>query len=116
MANKDKRFYGAAYEEDEKARIAWEREEKEKFVEGMKKYPDKGIPVYIDDKIPKEQRDWDKLIMVREDRRFYMADFVTDDRGELCQIRFDAVYHKDADSDEEGKRNRGKRRNRKDER
>lgn len=66
-------------------------EAKEKFLKGLKRYPQKGVPVYIDNEIPGPD-DWEKLVAVREDDLFYMGDYVQADGGGLKEIRFDKVY------------------------
>lgn len=65
--------------------------EKERFLNGLKRYPQKGVPVYIDNEIPGPE-DWEKLVTVREDNLFYMGDYVQADSGGLKEIRFDKVY------------------------
>lgn len=66
-------------------------EAKERFLRGLKRYPQKGVPVYIDNEIPGPD-DWEKLVAVREDDLFYMGDYVQADGGGLKEIRFDKVY------------------------
>ena len=66
-------------------------EEKTRFLDGLKRYPEKGVPVYIDDKIPGPE-DWEKLVQIREDNRFYMGDYIQTETGCLKEIRFDQVY------------------------
>lgn len=85
-------------------------EEKERFLRGLKRYPEKGVPVYIDDREAGPE-DWEKLTQIREDNRFYMGDFVQNEYGELKEIRFDMVYHGDISEEKEttGKRVRKKR-------
>ena len=86
-------YYQINCDEEEREQLVFERAEKEKFIKGLKRYPEKGIPVFIDDKEPEEE-DWEKLTVVREDNRFYMGDFIPDpDTGRLREIRFDMVYH-----------------------
>lgn len=75
-------------------------EEKTRFLNGLKRYPQKGVPVYIDNEIPGPD-DWEKLVAVREDDLFYMGDYVQADGGELKEIRFDKVYLGEV-SDERG--------------
>ena len=87
-----------------------EMEARRKFVEGMMRYPEIGIEVYIDDKIPESQSDWDKLTVIREDNQFYMADFVEDlENGRLKEVRFDKVYHGELESESDKRRKRGRR-------
>ena len=104
-------LYYVDCEKEEQDQRELEMEARRKFVEGMKKYPEMGIAVYIDGKIPEEQRDWDKLTVIREDNQFYMADFVEDqEHGGLKEVRFDKVYHGELASEADVKRRRGRRR------
>ena len=93
---------------EERARRAMERAEKERFIDGLKRYPEKGVQVYIDGK-PAGPFDWEKLTMLREDNRFYMGDFIQDESG-LREIRFDMVYHGEIPTEREPLRPRGRRR------
>ncbi len=88
-----------------------EMQEKRKFVEGMKRYPEMGIPVFIDDRIPREDVDWDKLTRgPRDGRYFYMADYVEDkETGKLKEIRWNPVSHGDIESEAEMRRKRAKK-------
>ena len=103
-------LYYVDCEKEEREQRELEMEARRKFVEGMMRYPEMGIAVYIDDKIPEEQSDWDKLTVIREDNRFYMADFVEDQDGGLKEIRFDKVYHGEIESEYDDKRRRRHRR------
>ncbi len=103
-------LYYVDCEKEEREQRELEMEARRKFVEGMMRYPEMGIAVYIDDKIPEEQSDWDKLTVIREDNRFYMADFVEDQKGGLKEIRFDKVYHGELESEYDDKRKRRRRR------
>lgn len=70
---------------DEKARKV--------YLEGLKKYEDKGIPLYIDDE-PAKAKDLERIFEIQEDGSFYMGDYVGADSGKLKEIRFDKVYNK----------------------
>ena len=94
-------------EEEERAKWALERAAKEQFINGLKRYPEMGVKVYIDGELA-GPLDWDKLTMLREDNRFYMGDFVQDESG-LREIRFDMVYHGDIQMEREPYRHRGKK-------
>lgn len=84
--------------------------EKNRFLNGLKRYPQKGVPVYIDDEIPGPD-DWEKLVAVREDNLFYMGDYVQADGGGLKEIRFDKVYLEERGEERGyGKRRRGRKR------
>lgn len=87
-------------------------EAKARFLKGLKRYPQKGVPVYIDNEIPGPD-DWEKLVAVREDNLFYMGDYVQADGGGLKEIRFDKVYLgelSDESTFEYGKRRRSRNR------
>jgi len=87
--------------------LATDEVERSKFLNGLKKYPEMGVNVYIDDKIPGPD-DWEKLVAVREDQFFYMGDYIQMD-GKLHEIRFDCVYHGDLEEDDKKRRRRRKR-------
>ncbi|MDO4267769.1 MAG: hypothetical protein Q4C73_04785, partial [Eubacteriales bacterium] len=48
------------------------------YVEGLKKYQAKGVPVLIDGKEADDSQ-WDKIFEVREDGSFYMGDYILED-------------------------------------
>ena len=50
-------------------------EEMTRYLNGLKRYTEKGIPIYMDGKLS-GQREWEKLFEVREDGMFYMGDYV----------------------------------------
>ena len=95
-------------DQEERDQRTKERMEQERFIDGLKRYPEKGVQVYIDGE-PAGPFDWEKLTMVREDNRFYMGDFVQDEYG-LREIRFDMVYHGEIQSEREAPRQRGRKR------
>ncbi len=97
-----------ACDAEEWAKWAQEKAEKERFINGLKRYPEMGVQVYIDGK-PAGPMDWEKLTMLREDNRFYMGDFIQDESG-LREIRFDMVYHGEIQNEREAWKKRGKRR------
>ena len=107
MTNVDLYYVDCEREEQEKREL--EMAARRKFVEGMMRYPEMGIAVYIDDKIPEEQSDWDKLTVIREDNKFYMADFI-EDQGGLKEVRWNKVYHGELASESDAKRKRGRKR------
>lgn len=63
----------------------------QRYLNGLKRYTEKGIPIYMDGELS-EPEDWEKLFEVREDNRFYMGDYVQEESGGLKEIRFDKVY------------------------
>lgn len=67
-------------------------QEQQEYVNGLKRFEAKGIPVFIDGEKPEEE-DWDKIFQVREDGSFYMSDYVGMEEGELRAIHFDRVYN-----------------------
>lgn len=75
-------------------------EEMRQFVGGLSRYTAKGIPVYVDGKIP-EPSDWERVFEVREDGMFYMGDYVQAEEGGLKEIRFDKVYLCERESEKE---------------
>lgn len=81
-------------------------EEMTRYLNGLKRYTEKGIPIYMDGKLS-GQREWEKLFEVREDGMFYMGDYVQAEGGGLKEIRFDKVYLSEADITEtKGRRRR----------
>lgn len=67
--------------------------EQQAYINGLKRYEEKGIPVFIDGKKPMEE-DWNKIFEVREDDSFYMSDYVGIEEGRVREIHFDLVYSK----------------------
>lgn len=79
--------------------------QKERYLEGLKRYQTRGIPIYIDGELSSEE-DWPKLFEVREDGAFYMGDYVGAEAGCLQEIRFDRVYLTSPDRGKERKNKR----------
>lgn len=67
------------------------KEERTRYMNGLKRYQSKGIPIYMDGKLS-NAADWERLFELREDNMFYMGDYVQAETGELKEIRFDKVY------------------------
>ena len=88
-----------------------ERNERTQYLNGLKRYTEKGIPIYMDGQIS-NPKDWEKLFEVREDGMFYMGDYVQADAGELKEIRFDKVYASEEDIRPENARKKEKNRRR----
>ena len=65
----------------------------ERYIEGLKRFSEKGIPIYVDGRLS-GPREWERLFRVREDGMFYMGDYVQGESGGLKEIRFDKVYNK----------------------
>lgn len=73
-----------------------EEKTRKTYVEGLQKYQDRGIPIYIDGQ-EAEEADWDQIFMVNEDGSFYMGDYILEEEGDgrkLKEIRFDKVYYR----------------------
>lgn len=68
-------------------------QERQKIVNGLKRFQAKGIKVLIDGEKPGDE-DWDKIFVVREDGSFYMSDYVGMEEGALREIHFDRVYYR----------------------
>ena len=75
-------------------------EEIERYVDGLKRFQEKGVALYVDG-FPAEPEDCAVIFNVREDGMFYMGDYIETpgetDEGEqelkLTEIHFDKVYH-----------------------
>ena len=82
-------------------------EEMTRYLNGLKRYTEKGIPIYMDGKLS-GQREWEKLFEVREDGMFYMGDYVQAEGGGLKEIRFGlserSGYHGDERSEEKNEK------------
>ena len=74
--------------------LARERNRKERraYVEQLKEYQSKGVPIYIDGKETEQEKDWYRIFEVREDGAVYMADYINTEDGQLSEIHFDLVY------------------------
>lgn len=84
---------------------AAKEKEKQQFLGGLKRLTDKGVPIYMDGE-DSGPPDWERLFEIREDKMFYMGDYVQTDTGGLKEVRFDKVYLSDADLQEDKRRNR----------
>lgn len=67
--------------------------EQSRYINGLRRYEARGIPVLIDGRCPREE-DWEKIFQIQEDGSFYMCDFVGAAQGNLREIRFDRVYNR----------------------
>ena len=65
-------------------------QERQAYLDGLKRYHQKGIPIYIDDEEMKET-EWGKIFEIQDDGSFYMSDYVGAETGNLTEIRFDTV-------------------------
>ena len=68
------------------------RKERRAYVEQLKEYQSKGVPIYIDGKETEQEKDWYRIFEVREDGAVYMADYINTEDGQLSEIHFDLVY------------------------
>lgn len=92
-------------------------ESRKAYVEGLRRYQEKGVPILIDGEEADESQ-WDKIFEIHEDGSFYMGDYVLEEvrdcqdqktadqaclgessssygkRKRLKEIRFDLVYHR----------------------
>ncbi|MFR1833274.1 MAG: hypothetical protein ACLSX5_08960 [Lachnospiraceae bacterium] len=67
--------------------------QQQRYLEGLRRYYSKGIPIYIDGKLSTEA-EWRRIFETREDGGFYMGDYVGAEEGCLKEIRFDRIYLK----------------------
>ncbi len=67
--------------------------QQQRYLEGLRRYYNKGIPIYIDGKLSTED-EWSRIFETREDGGFYMGDYVGAEEGCLKEIRFDRIYLK----------------------
>ena len=58
----------------------------------VKALRNKGIDIFIDGKMTRQEREWYRIFEVREDGAVYMADYVNSRQGRLSEIHFDLVY------------------------
>lgn len=68
-------------------------EEQLQYINGLKRFQSKGIPVYIDGKKPEEE-DWEKIFAVHEDGSFYVCDMIGAQEGHLQEIHFERVHNR----------------------
>ena len=71
-------------------------EEMTRYLNGLKRYTEKGIPIYMDGKLS-GQRVWDNLFEFCEYGMFFMGVYVQALGFGLKDIRFDKVYLSEAD-------------------
>ncbi len=74
------------------SRVYAERKELQKtYLEGLKRYKDRGILILIDGE-ERPESDWARIFEMSEDGGFYMGDYVGAEQGCLTEIHFDKVY------------------------
>lgn len=80
----------------------YDEENIRRYLEGLKRYRDQGIPIMIDG-VESEPADWETIFRVGEDGGFYMGDYIlmeeesedsTEKRRKIKEIRFDKVYYR----------------------
>ena len=70
-----------------------DEKERQSYLRGLKRYKEKGVLIYIDDKLA-DEKDLEVLFEIQEDGSFYMGDYIGAEAGCLIEIRFDKVYNK----------------------
>ena len=70
-----------------------DEKERQSYQRGLKRYKEKGVLIYIDDKLA-DEKDLEVLFEIQEDGSFYMGDYIGAEAGCLKEIRFDKVYNK----------------------
>ena len=68
------------------------QKEQHAYVDRLRHYRNKGIDIFIDGKMTRQEREWYRIVEVREDGAVYMADYVNSRQGRLSEIHFDLVY------------------------
>ena len=71
----------------------YSNKEQKQYIDGLKRFESKGVPVYIDGQ-KVDEADWEKIFQVQEDGAFYMCDYVGSEEGTLKEIHFDRVYNR----------------------
>lgn len=71
-----------------------------RYLDGLKRYSEKGIPILIDGKAA-EPAAWETIFQVCDDGSFYMGDYILmeeegdgENKKTLKEIRFDKVYYR----------------------
>lgn len=76
-----------------------EEKSRETYLNGLKKYRERGIPIIIDGRETGPD-EWEQIFEVHEDGSFYMGDYILEEgKGvenskRLKEIRFDKVYYR----------------------
>lgn len=81
---------------ERKVQNAATKEEKQRYLGGLRRLSEKGVQIYIDGQLAAPE-DWERLFEIREDRMFYMGDYVQAEAGGIKEVRFDKVYLSDED-------------------
>lgn len=64
----------------------------EVYLEGLKKYQERGVSIYVDGELSEEPT-WPLLLGESDDSSFYMGDYILDESdGSLVEIRFTKCY------------------------
>lgn len=93
------------HEDMTKEKTAGNEEAKKQYLGGLMRLKEKGIPIYMDGR-ESGPLDWERLFEIREDNLFYMGDYVQAEAGGIKEIRFDKVYLRGEDVQEEKERKR----------
>ena len=67
------------------------REHQKVYLDGLRRYKNKGIRILIDGRECPET-EWERIFEMGEDGGFYMGDYIGAEQGCLKEIRFDKVY------------------------
>ena len=67
------------------------REHQKVYLDGLRRYKNKGVRILIDGKECPET-EWERIFEMGEDGGFYMGDYIGAEQGCLKEIRFDKVY------------------------
>ena len=70
-----------------------DEKERQSYLRCLKRYKEKGVLIYIDDKLA-DEKDLEVLFEIQEDGSFYMGDYIGAEAVCLKEIRFDKVYNK----------------------
>lgn len=76
-----------------KAKEKREKEQRRIFLEGLKRYKERGVSIIIEGK-DCQPEEFEKLFELKEPGAFYMGDYIESDTGKLKEIHFDKVYNK----------------------
>lgn len=68
------------------------RRKEQEYIKGLKRYEQKGIPVYMVEK-GRRKRTGRRFSRFRRTVGFYMSDFIGLEDGKLREIHFDKVYN-----------------------
>lgn len=61
------------------------------YLDGLERFKNKGVHIYVDGKSSSSKEEWYKVLMVCDSSTYYMADFIDDYEGNLKEIRFNKI-------------------------